>query len=251
MGKLLISCITVCRNDKNGLIKTFRSAVSQTEGLSEIIIIDGASSDGTKELFPTMQSECDDKGIRFIAVSEPDSGIYNAMNKGISLMSGEWAVFMNSGDLFASDTVIEEVFRVDHNKADVIYCDYYMDTNGRIAEKKTFPLDNIKKGPVTSHQALLTKSSLLKKRAYQEKYRICADYEWYLDLYLKNGIFEYAPVYFCIFDGTGVSMTAAVETFREVSSMRTEKGVGDPKFVTIAKLPLVWLYGIFLKLFIK
>lgn len=198
-----------------------------------------------------MQSECNEKGIRFIAISEPDSGIYNAMNKGISLMSGEWAVFMNSGDLFASDTVIEEVFQNDHNEADVIYCDYYMDMNGRVTEKNAFALDNIKKGPVTCHQALLTRVSHLKKRAYQEKYRICADYEWYLDLYLKNGIFDYSPVFFCIYDGTGVSMTAAVETFSEVSSMRTEKGVGDPKVVTMVKMPLVWLYGKVLRAFLK
>lgn len=247
-----ISCISVCLNDRKGLLRTFQSAVEQSYRLFEIIIIDGGSVDGTQKEFKKMERVCAEKGIRFIALSENDSGVFNAMNKGIMLASGDWIVFMNSGDVFAGNDVLNNVYQSrDFADSDVIYCDYELETNGVRKNKKAYSLDNITKGPVTCHQAMLTRTEKLKERGYQEKYRICADYEWYLDFYLKKGRFEYVPVSFCIFDGTGMSMVNTTETYLEVSSMRAEKGVGDSKWVIAIKSPIIWVYGVFLRFYIK
>ena len=98
MGK--ISVITINYNEKEGLRKTIQSVVGQTYADIEYIVIDGGSTDGSKELIETYQDK-----IHYW-ISEPDSGIYNAMNKGIRAATGDYLLFMNSGDcFFEQDTV--------------------------------------------------------------------------------------------------------------------------------------------------
>lgn len=246
MSMQKVSCITVCRNSLAGLKKTIESALTQP--LFEIVIVDGASSDGTPEELTEIKKRCEIAGINCVAVSEPDTGIYNAMNKGIGLASGEWLVFMNAGDMFSGTDVLSAVFAGRTlTGVDVIYCDYFLSKNGKLIDKKALGTDKITKGPISCHQAILTRRERLVQREYQERFRICADYEWYLNLYLEGGNFEYVPVKLCIYDGGGVSMLDTTGTYREVSKMRREKGVGDPALITAMKLPLIWFYGIILR----
>ena len=95
-----ISVITVNRNNREGLRKTLESVAAQTVRPFECIVIDGASTDGGAALLTEFAP------VISWSVSEPDKGIYNAMNKGISHATGDWCLFMNSGDCFASDTVL-------------------------------------------------------------------------------------------------------------------------------------------------
>ena len=97
-----VTVVTVARNACDALRKTMASVMSQTYADLEYIIVDGASSDGTLELLEHA------KGIRWI--SEPDKGIYDAMNKGVAMSTGQWIIFMNAGDTFASDDALEKVF---------------------------------------------------------------------------------------------------------------------------------------------
>lgn len=91
------SVITITWNDRAGLIRTIESLKSQTEQNVEHIIIDGASSDGTREVLASYAAD-----FPVIKISEPDNGIYDAMNKGTALATGDLVVFMNSGDVFGS-----------------------------------------------------------------------------------------------------------------------------------------------------
>jgi glycosyltransferase involved in cell wall biosynthesis len=100
-----LSIITVCYNNLEGLKKTVESVIGQTKMDFEYIIIDGGSKDGTKEYLEGISS-----GITYW-VSEPDLGIYNAMNKGISVANGEYLLFLNSGDHLYSPTVIENNYQ--------------------------------------------------------------------------------------------------------------------------------------------
>lgn len=99
-----ISVITVARNDVAHIEQTMLSVLGQTYGNVEYIVIDGGSTDGTVDIIKKYA----DKLAYW--VSEPDGGIYPAMNKGLQHATGEWVNFMNSGDSFADDNVLEEVF---------------------------------------------------------------------------------------------------------------------------------------------
>ncbi|MBM3137871.1 MAG: glycosyltransferase, partial [Chloroflexi bacterium] len=99
-----VTIITVTRDDADKLKQTIASVVSQTFKSKEHIVIDGGSTDGTHELLMDYDSVIDDW------VSEPDEGIFHAMNKGAQRATGEWIIFLNSGDLFFNDHVLEDVY---------------------------------------------------------------------------------------------------------------------------------------------
>lgn len=114
---MLFSIITVNLNNYCGLLKTIKSVVEQTFRDYEWIIIDGGSTDGSKQLI--------EQYSQFISywVSEPDTGIYNAMNKGIRVSSGDYLLFLNSGDWLASPTVLEDVYKTAPT-VDFVYGDH-------------------------------------------------------------------------------------------------------------------------------
>ena len=99
-----LSVITINFNNRDGLRKTIESVVKQTYKDFEYIIIDGGSTDGSVDVIKEYADKID------YWVSEPDKGIYNAMNKGIDVAKGEYCIFMNSGDVFFSNDVYNEVY---------------------------------------------------------------------------------------------------------------------------------------------
>jgi len=101
----LISVITICYNPGDDLLPTIQSVINQKDCNLEYIIIDGKSSDGSVELIRQI-AEKDDR-IKWI--SQKDEGIYDAMNKGIDLATGNWLNFMNAGDKFANNEVLSQI----------------------------------------------------------------------------------------------------------------------------------------------
>lgn len=99
-----LSIITVCYNAENEIARTIESVLKQTFNDFEYIIVDGSSTDSTLNIVNNYKSS-----IQQI-ISEPDKGIYDAMNKGIKMANGEWVIMMNAGDQFASNTVLDEIF---------------------------------------------------------------------------------------------------------------------------------------------
>lgn len=146
-----VSIITITYNNAQGLEKTIKSVINQTYKLKEFIIIDGGSTDETKLLASRYKEEINS------FTSEPDYGIYDALNKGIRKAKGEWIVCMNAGDLFASNDVLDKVFGkgVPANKS-FIYSDYsVLLPNGKIVVKES----NRKRGLVF-HQSSIYRRSL-------------------------------------------------------------------------------------------
>jgi len=116
-----ISIITVCYNAENEIERTIQSVIDQTFHDYEYIIVDGASKDSTMDIVNKYSDR-----IHQI-VSEPDSGIYDAMNKGTKIANGEWMIFMNAGDLFADNRVLENVFAISYpTTIQCLYSDIYM-----------------------------------------------------------------------------------------------------------------------------
>ena len=111
---MTLSIITVNLNNRDGLLRTIESVISQTFKDFEWIVIDGGSTDGSKELIEQYADHF------AYWVSEPDTGIYNAMNKGIKMAKGEYMQFLNSGDFLRSSTILYDVFSI-MPKADIIY----------------------------------------------------------------------------------------------------------------------------------
>lgn len=118
----LISVITVVRNDAAGLTRTLKSGSEQGRTLFEHIVIDGASTDETPAVLAALRPQID------TVVSEPDDGIYSAMNKGLCLASCDWVLFLNAGDRFASTDAIARIIAAIHDGVDVIYSDVLFDT---------------------------------------------------------------------------------------------------------------------------
>lgn len=184
---MLFSIITINYNNKKGLQKTIDSVLSQTFRKFEWIIIDGGSSDESKELIERYQDH-----VHYWC-SEPDKGVYNAMNKGISHARGEYLIFMNSGDCFYEPSTLEKVSHtvlVD----DIIYGDA-LRINGNTEVEWQFPhhvdirflyTDNI------CHQAMFIKTSLLKEEGYDESYELYGDWARWLKIANGGGTFKYA-----------------------------------------------------------
>ena len=99
---MTLSIVTVTRNNLEGLKKTYDSIANQTTQAFEWVVIDGDSTDGTPEFVKSVSRQPD------IYIHEKDSGIYNAMNKGIKIARGDYLLFMNAGDIFASNNTLQE-----------------------------------------------------------------------------------------------------------------------------------------------
>ena len=213
-----LSIITVNYNNKAGLQKTIDSVIAQTWRDFEWIIIDGGSTDGSKELIEKYQQHF------AYWCSEPDKGVYNAMNKGIGRARGEYLNFMNSGDIFYSKDTLEEVFARNILNADMIYGDWVRIEKENIVLMKApnkvslefFYTDNI------CHQAMFLKSSTMKKRSYDETFQIYADWARWMEMALDGLVFQYVPVTICCFDATeGLSNKITSNLDMEKERMRT------------------------------
>ena len=192
-----VSIITVCYNAILGIEKTIKSIVGQTYPEIEYIVIDGGSTDGTLDVIYKYR----DKISYF--VSEPDGGIYDAMNKGIGVATGEWINFMNAGDKFSSDTILETVFGDDINKEiGVIYGDVCVkDLKGSVYVQPAMPLIFLNRAMPFCHQSSFVKKEIIKE--FDLKYKICADYYFFYSLFCDNPqSFCYKSVPISVYDNS-------------------------------------------------
>ncbi len=173
-----VSIITIVYNGENTLEKTIKSVINQHYDNIEYIIIDGASKDQTINIIHKYED--------FIHkyISEPDAGIYNAMNKGIDLSTGEYLWFMNSGDEIAHADTLKKVMTSSPD-GDIYYGDTMMidDQGNHIGTRRLQPPENLnwksfKKGMLVSHQSFIVRKKLVD--AYDEQYRFSADFKWCL-----------------------------------------------------------------------
>lgn len=150
-----ISIITISFNAIEGIERTICSVINQTYTNIEYIIIDGGSTDGTVDIIKKYEN----KITKWI--SEPDKGIYDAMNKGIKMASGEWINFMNAGDRFANKTVLAEIFKTDYpDNVKFLYSDNYFE-NRKGKRILAFHSHNVMK---INHQSSIYRKSLHEER---------------------------------------------------------------------------------------
>lgn len=212
-----ITIVTICYNCKDELEETLKSVVSQTYPNKEYIIIDGRSTDGTRELLASYE--------KYFAkyISEPDHGIYDAMNKGLRLASGEWIIFMNAGDSFHSPTTLQEAAAFLSNDLYMVYGDtLYIRSNGRQVEKAQNE-EYIRRNMPTSHQSFIVKTEKAREIGFNEKYKFAADYNMIYNIFMKYGIehVKHIPLTISNYEAIeGLTMHHCNEVFHEVLKIR-------------------------------
>ena len=197
-----ISVITICLNDLVGLKKTVESVLAQDYPSLEYIVIDGGSKDGCKEYLETI------KGALYYFVSEPDSGIYNAQNKGAKKSSGQYCIFLNAGDYFYNSTVMSQLVKNGLNK-DIIYGNMLIDNGkgqlkqGTMPEKLTldFMILHTLWHPVT----LIRRELFEKYGFYREDLKIVSDYDFFLrTISIHRVSSQHVPIHVCVFNTEGI-----------------------------------------------
>ena len=173
------SVITVTYNAEAVLEETIQSVITQTYHHVEYIIVDGASTDGTLSIAERYKER-----IARI-VSEPDKGLYDAMNKGIRLATGDYLCFLNAGDSFHEDDTLQQMARTltGDELPDVLYGETALvDREGhfvrmrRLSTPETLTWRSFKQGMLVCHQAFFAKASLVEP--YDLRYRFSADFDW-------------------------------------------------------------------------
>ena len=217
---MTLSIITINYNNAQGLEKTLKSVLTQTNTQFEHVIVDGASTDNAVEIIKQYEKDATARGIKVVWVSEKDKGIYNAMNKGIKMASGEYIQILNSGDCLAADTVVNDMFSALKEKEipeilfgnmlkTVDWKTYQRDNCGANSEYTPNSFLYFYNGTLNHDCAYIKRSLFDQFGYYNENMKICSDWEWYVRaIVLGNVQPVYVNIDVTIFDMNGVSESA-------------------------------------------
>ncbi|HCT92618.1 MAG TPA: hypothetical protein DF613_14750 [Lachnospiraceae bacterium] len=204
---LNITVITVCFNEKRKIRETMESVLCQTYPHIEYLVMDGASTDGTVDILREYESR---GHIRMY--SEPDAGVYNAMNRGVARASGDYVFFLNAGDLFFHERVVADmVSHMDGDTAAIYYgksCMVQADGLKQIvdfSQQEGTLEEKLLVGGMPCHQSIFAPRKLLEEHPFREEYQIRADYEWLLYAVGRGSRCVGVPVTVCFYDAAGIS----------------------------------------------
>lgn len=205
MDTLKVSIVTVCYNAESCIEKTIQSVVKQTYSNIEYIIVDGASKDKTLDIISRYKNSIS------VVVSESDNGIFDAMNKGVKIATGDYIAFMNAGDSYYSSDTIATMFVSDIQDSwpDVVY-GYLIHSYsfGKFVRKK-LPIDCFKQFMPIGHPATFVRTSLMKESEFDCSYRIAADYNFFFHMYMTGKTFKFVNTIVADFESeSGVSSSS-------------------------------------------
>ncbi|MEX0986969.1 MAG: glycosyltransferase family 2 protein [Bacteroidales bacterium] len=191
-----VTVVTVSYNSRDTIEQTIQSVIGQDYKPVEYIIIDGGSRDGTIQIIEKYSGQIS------TFISEPDKGIYDGMNKGIEMASGEWIIFMNSNDTFHNNAVISG-FISRAGDADIVYGYCTNASNGKDIKPK--PLHKFWKRIPMNHQSTFVKTGLHKTYKFDLRYKVSAVYDFFYHCYTRNCKFTYIDEPVAVYDLSGVS----------------------------------------------
>ena len=199
-----VTVVTAVLNDAGHIEQTILSVISQTDIEIEYIIVDGGSKDGTLELIGKYKDKIS------LLISEPDRGVYDAMNKGIKYSTGDFVYFLNSGDVLLNPSILSKIKFEDVNVRNTIIYGNVIVAYGNIeALEKPRPFFNSKmkfKGIGICHQSMFFPGELIRNEKYDLSYKIAADYDLVYRLWRKGTEFLYRDITIAKYDwGKGIS----------------------------------------------
>lgn len=208
---------TVCYNAANTIEETILSVVNQTYDNVEYVIVDGGSTDSTLDIVHKYE------GKRIKLISEPDNGVYDAMNKALKIATGDFLIFLGADDHFISFDILSKISILTIDKQIIyygnvlrpqrndIFCGYY--------NKWKFAVKNL------PHQAIFYPQSVYKNYSYDLRYKVYADYVYNLNLF-KNYKFRYLPLTVSFFNDNGMSSSVKDKFFEMDYGRLTKKNLG-------------------------
>ncbi|MDA3927603.1 MAG: glycosyltransferase family 2 protein [Prolixibacteraceae bacterium] len=214
-----LSIITVNLNNASGLRKTLDSVADQTFTNYEHIIMDGGSTEGSVEVIKAYEKQYNGIENGLYWLSEPDKGIYNAMNKGIKRAKGEYCLFLNSGDWLIEKTILNQIFEKFKNK-DIVYCDIQTERGVLMYPDKlsllTFFFHSI------GHPASFIRRDIFQKIGmFSEELKIVSDWEFFIKaIIIQQCSYEHLPILLTFFNNDGVS---SKRKFKTIENNEREK----------------------------
>lgn len=209
----LITIVTVVYNDVYHIENTMLSVINQTYPNIQYIIIDGGSTDGTVDVIKKYEDKIS------YWVSEPDKGIYDAMNKGLEKVTGEWVNFMNSGDSFFCNKTLNQLFEQEIPlTTGVVFGDTY--TKKGLLKMIPFIKNKSRKkikDMGICHQSIFVKTKMAKMLKFRMIYKVAADYDMIKRCYDSGCGFYYVPVPVSVYDMNGFSRHHALQQLKEVA----------------------------------
>ena len=214
--KLKLSIITINLNNATGLFKTIESLFQQTSTDFELIVVDGGSTDGSIEVIHEFEHKRSNPSKPefidcFSWTSEPDTGIYNAMNKGIRMAKGEYIQFLNSGDGLATKEVTLEMMHLIPEGCNIFYGNMLKQLPDKKIRDRGFAgrmptMLDFYTGTLNHSSSYIRKSLFDKYGLYDESLKIVADWKWFLNVISLNDIVPvYKDIDVSVFDMTGIS----------------------------------------------
>lgn len=217
MQSPLITIVTVVYNNYDKIENTILSVLSQRDYYDRIeyIIIDGGSTDGTVDIIEKYSAKID------YWVSEPDKGVYDAMNKAIKVCNGEWICFMNSGDCFTEKDIISKIAHLFIGNCHIIYGDTIVINEYGANVVKAKDASYLKYNMPFCHQSTFVKSCYMKDALFDTTFRLVADYNFFYKCFNSGLIFQYIPISISIFDSTeGLTASNKKKMFKEIIKVR-------------------------------
>lgn len=217
--------VTVCFNEEASIRDTIESVLNQTYVPYEYIICDGGSKDSSVDIANSYKDVFAKKGIIYMVNSEKDGGIYFGMNNGIKYAQGEYINFLNAGDKFHDKYVLSELVKnIDDSSIDILYGDVIFLERGY--EKLIVGnIERINEGMSISHQGMFIRTSLMKNRLYDTQYKIAADYDFTLAMYLEGKIFKKTEIIIADYRGGGASVINFKDNAMECYKIQTKAGL--------------------------
>lgn len=187
-----ITIITATYNCVDEIEDSIKSVIEQDYPNIEFVIIDGASTDGTVDIIKKYAEHVS------YWVSEPDEGLYYAMNKGIEAATGDWIYIFNAGGKFPSSNTLSSIFATDHTDADAIYGYIYSKALQKIIRnpKPFYECKDLRhRRPGFSHQAVFIRSNWLKMYPFDTSFKCCADFNQLVTIYDLGAVFKYIDIH--------------------------------------------------------
>ena len=210
---MILSIITVTKNCVTTLERTLQSVQSIKNSDIEYLIIDGVSTDGTLDLIKKHRTLVDQ------IISEPDTGIYNAMNKGISFAKGEYTLFINGDDELVPNQFPELIRILQERRAEIICATTLVGSLSSPSERLIAKPLHLFFYNSIPHPSTCVSTSLLKTNLFREDLRIASDYDFFLQAYMKNQRFLIIPIVTALHQRGGASGDSALST-RELEQIK-------------------------------